>query len=144
MGNRAVVVFTDGGKYSPSVYLHWGGSSIPALLAAVRERMGGREGDLDYTAARFIGLAHETTPGNLSLGVSNLDATDIDALRAAKPGYGSGLPMCCGDAGVFVVNVKTWTVQRLSGRLGDCDAPRVFQAGRVEFSAEELATMGEQ
>ena len=32
MGNRALIIFTDGDRVSPVVYLHWCGGQVPAWL----------------------------------------------------------------------------------------------------------------
>jgi hypothetical protein len=144
MGNRAVVVFSDGKECSPQVYLHWGGSSVPALLAKTRERMQGREGDLSYTAARFVGIAHEGSPGNLSLGIGNLAPGLEDSLAARARGVDSSeRPLICpGDAGVFLVHVADWSVRRLSGSFGECAAPKRFVAGETSWTREQWLASG--
>lgn len=116
MGNRASIVFTDGEEYSPVVYLHWNGFEVPDWLSQTRDLMNSRPGDLDYTAARFVGVCHGHIDGPLSLGLSNY-AGDI-----AKHDPG--------DAGTFVVDVRTWQVQRSCGPNGECDAPRRFVVGK--------------
>lgn len=102
MGDRALIQFTDGDDYSPITYLHWSGYKVREYLEALKERMKGREGDLAYTAARFVGICHDDIEGNLSLGLWNQDKplTEDDSH---------------GDAGCFVVNVETWDVQQLGG-----------------------------
>ncbi len=110
MGNRAVVVFHDGKEFSPCVYLHWGGSEVPTLLAELWALMAGRRGDLSYSAARFIGVAHAKIPGNLSLGIWNSPVSE-------PPG---DLPKqwrehSHGDAGVFVVDCRSGDVVRVGG-----------------------------
>jgi hypothetical protein len=119
MGNRAVVIFVSKGEPSPSIYLHWAGSKVPALLAKLRERMVGRDGDLEYTAARFVGICHDEAPGNMGLGISNV----VDREFAEHSP---------GDAGVFVVDVDSWTVNRV-GRFShhECYAPAQFLAGQT-------------
>ena len=62
MGNRALVIFTDGDRVSPVVYLHWCGDKVPAWLDDLKQLMHGREGDVDYSCARFIGLCHNRSP----------------------------------------------------------------------------------
>lgn len=98
MGDRALVMFHNGTDVSPVVYLHWNGSDVGSLLAATRVRMVGREGDVGYTTARFVGLAHERIPGNLSLGIMPGPATLADAYDVESHG----------DAGVFLVDCRTW------------------------------------
>lgn len=102
MGERAQIYFTDGRKIGPGIYLHWNGPDVAELLLETKNHMKGREGDLDYTTARFIGICHEAIPGNLSLGVSN----------AQSDGWWNHSP---GDAGAFLVNVNTWTVECADG-----------------------------
>lgn len=115
MGNRVVVVFTDGkGEYSPCVYLHWHTAKLEEFLIAWRERMKGRDGDVQYGAARFVGVCHERIAGNLSLGIwdsritTELALGAFGALDAALRAHDPG------DAGVVVVNVTDYTVRRLS------------------------------
>lgn len=72
MGDRALVVFMDPdtNELSPVTYLHWSGSAVPELIESLRTFMAGREGDLSYTAARFVGLCHDRLKGsNTSLGI---------------------------------------------------------------------------
>lgn len=131
MGNRAVIVFHNDRELSPCIYLHWSGEAVPRLLAAVRERMKGRDGDLHYTAARFVGICHDDIGGNTSLGMWNC--------RANGPKDETGLvEHSPGDAGVFLVRVQDWTVRRLCGSYGECRAPRQFTAGEVEFAADRF------
>jgi hypothetical protein len=42
MGNRASLIFIDRNRVSPTVYLHWHGSAMPAGINLLRERMKGR------------------------------------------------------------------------------------------------------
>lgn len=127
MGNRALIVFHDGREWSPSVYLHWGASALPDLLAATRKRMESRGGDLSYTVARCIGLAHEQTPGNLSLGAS-LHKVPAQAIGSPRE-LTAWEDYCPGDAGVFVVDVRTWRVRRTLNNQGECEAPMEWIAG---------------
>lgn len=95
--------------------------------------MKGREGDLDYTCARFIGICHEATPGNTSLGVRNHDTTDAQHAEACSPG----------DAGVFVVNVQNWRVLRVGrGSVSECYAPPRFTCGEEKWTREQWIAAG--
>ena len=58
MGDRALVIFHDKYRISPSVYLHWHGNAMPEILRELAEYMKGRYGDAQYAAARFTGLCH--------------------------------------------------------------------------------------
>jgi len=122
MGNRAVVIFyaRDGvdNEYSPLTYLHWHGSIVPELISKCAKLMTGRRTDLSYVAARFVGICHADTEGNLSLGIGNVDGSKIIELSDLTR-------YCPGDAGVFAVNVTTsdWEVTRLSGSHYECEAP---------------------
>ena len=113
MGDRAIVQFENYWKeLSPAVYLHWGGSNVKSLLSELRQLMKGhendidykgRENDIDYTCARFIGIIHAHDPeSNLSLGVWNQPTRLVEKNTH-------------GDAGCFVVNVKTWKVDVFGG-----------------------------
>jgi DNA topoisomerase VI subunit A len=96
MGDRAVVVFKDEDEYSSCIYLHWDGSNVMDFLEKASPRL--RSGDIQYTAARFVGVCHESIEGNLSLGIMNM--RDEDDLESIDPG----------DNGVWVVDVRDWTV----------------------------------
>lgn len=116
MGERALVVFHDGEEYSPTVYLHWEGQRIGAHLQEWEELMKGRTGDLQYGAARFIGICHTHVPGALSLGVWNTDhdapaptSMEADAYWREKSH---------GDAGVFLVDVRTESFGKVRVRGG--------------------------
>ena len=45
MGNRAIVIFYDNDRISPTVYLHWCGGEVPKLLSELAESMKGRYGE---------------------------------------------------------------------------------------------------
>lgn len=100
MGNRAHVIFTDGTNISPAIYLHWNGGpdSVYPILAETERRMGGRFGDVEYSAARFTqafgDFFDNEEQGGLSLGLVNGPKTITpEALK----------PFDHGDNGVFVV-----------------------------------------
>lgn len=118
MGDRVTIVLTDGVEVSPSIYLHWGGEGVETLLQSLKGLMEGREADLDYSAARLVGLCHENTPGNLSLGIWNtgpelsdaiLKTGDPEVLENASPG----------DAGLVVVNLKGYRWRAFGGYLAE-------------------------
>ena len=99
MGERALVLFRGGDRYSPSTYLHWHGHLVGELLADAAPSM--RHGDESYCCARFVGHCHEQIEGGLSLGVFN---TPED-----------GRPSSHGNAGVFIVDVNTGEVETYGG-----------------------------
>ena len=129
MGNRALIVFHDGEDVSPVIYLHWGGSTVKDRLAECRELMRSRSLDelmrlhsldLPYTAARFVGLCHAAdADSNLSLGLWNAPKRDgsLPLRLAAIESHG--------DAGVFEVDVRTWTVRNRDGHLSEHDWPAI-------------------
>ena len=124
MGDRALVIFTDGeSRFSPEIYLHWGGVYVGEFLAETRKLMVGRDGDVAYTAARFAGICHEHTPGNLSLGIHNApQGTDYAEILSTLTDKGHSP----GDAGVFIVNIR-------HARPGDPEAeyPELGDDGRT-------------
>ena len=99
MGERALIVFKDGNGYSPSVYLHWNGYEVGAMLTNAAQGL--RSGDAGYACARFVGYCHEQIPGGLSLGLINTPE--------------GGRPVSHGDAGVFIVDVNTGEVETYGG-----------------------------
>ncbi len=120
MGNRALVIFTDGERVSPVVYLHWCGDKVPAWLDDLRQLMHGREGDVDYSCARFIGLCHTQITGNQSLGVWNVPPPIERAVRAFPCTDRSREQLAAyghGNAGVVIVNVRDYSWQACGGYL---------------------------
>lgn len=107
MGDRALVVFTDQNTISPGIYLHWGGRNVPAMIAELKLLMTGRENDAGYAAARFCGMAHVATPGNLSLGMWNITLPEQRAILT-KNEKRLGI-MSPGDAGLIVVDTKDFS-----------------------------------
>lgn len=70
MGDRALVVFkTKDNDVSPVVYLHWHGHCVGDWIAELKTLMQGRDGDVGYAAARFVGICHGKITGNSSLGI---------------------------------------------------------------------------
>lgn len=112
MGDRAVIHFVDArDEVSPGVYLHWGGSDVPALLRATFDLMATRRGDMQYTAARFVGVVHAgDKPGtNLSLGLWNAPDGGLASIRHSDYSHG--------DAGVFIVHLDAygWSIEMHGG-----------------------------
>jgi hypothetical protein len=83
MGDRALIIFTDGENVSPTVCLHWGASRVPDWLRKHGELMKSRGADVEYAAARFIGIAHTHIDGNLSLGCWSTEESIADAARSS-------------------------------------------------------------
>lgn len=108
MGNRAIVVFEDQwdkSKVMPfGVYLHWNGGpeSVLAFLKVLNERMNGRGIDMSYAAARFIEIVGRYFGGNTSLGLINLDSSDIRKLEM-KNDVNNLDP---GDGGIYIIGWK--------------------------------------
>lgn len=105
MGDRAIIVFTDGREFSPGIYLHWHGNpeSVAELLEKAEPRL--REGDISYSAARFGGVCHEEIAGNLSLGL-------VDSPKPNQQGKIEWETYSPGDNGVFIIDVNTWQITR--------------------------------
>lgn len=114
MGNRACVVFSDGQRFSPAIYLHWHGGpeSVYAFLDALARY--DAIGTVTYSAARFAQLACNFFGGTLSVGL----------MSETRPPF---LRIDPGDNGVYLITV------RASGY-----AVRRFKDG-VEWSAEAVA-----
>ncbi|MEH2508659.1 hypothetical protein V1291_000013 [Nitrobacteraceae bacterium AZCC 1564] len=109
MGDRALVVFhsADKSETSPTIYLHWLGSDVPALITELASVMKGREDDVSYTAARFCALACGKHSGNSGVGLYD---TQDDILTNAKA-------YTHGDAGVVLVDAKTFEWTAFGGYL---------------------------
>jgi len=112
MGDRAVVFFIHKYKIkgeekisvSPGVYLHWSGrpERVEEFLTKALPRM--RQGDCQYSAARFCGVCHEMIEGNLSLGLFNAPDNLIEMSREEMDER-----FLC-DNGIYLVDVSDWTV----------------------------------
>lgn len=113
-------------EYSPAIYGHWGGGSIPNVVQRLKILMDGR-GQVDYTAARLIGIMHSDNVENLSLGVSNLDEEmKLPAARQMLEDLGPEITkrnLSYGDRGVVWIDCVTWevTIMEDSYELSDWD-----------------------
>lgn len=114
MGDRALILFHDRYRISPTVYLHWHGDQVPEILRDLTETMTGRYGDAEYAAARFTGLCHQRIPGNLSLGLMRhtLRHADLDNPAVLRS-------LSHGDAGVVIVNTDDFTWTAYGGYLAE-------------------------
>jgi hypothetical protein len=61
-------------EVSPVIYGHWSGSDAPAIVQSLQKRMKGREGDVQYTAARCVQEICGNDTGNLGVGLWNAKA----------------------------------------------------------------------
>lgn len=110
MGNRAVIILTDGKQHSPSMYLHWNGGpeSVYAFIDEMPVHV--KISDVNYSMARLCQIVGNffSKDGNdsLSVGVSNgpESVEDVDELYGFHPG----------DNGIYIYNVKTKTMTRFS------------------------------
>jgi hypothetical protein len=110
MGDRAMVIFHDHvrKKYGPAVYIHWHGHAVGRYLNDLKTLMADRLDDVDYATARFVGVAHEDNRDNLSLGVFEKPRRFNDS-KAFLDDYSPG------DAGLFLIDAKTWEVRSFGG-----------------------------
>jgi hypothetical protein len=114
MGDRALIIFYDEHRISPTVYLHWNGGNVPYLLGDLAEYMKGRYGDAGYAAARFTGLCHNLISGNLSVGLLGNTLRRVDLENAAVLEA-----MSHGDAGVVIVNTDNFLWKAYGGYLAE-------------------------
>lgn len=119
MGDRACVIFFDPIRVSPTVYLHWHGSAVPAWLDELKQLMTGRFSDAAYAAARFVGICHDNIGGNLSLGITTNGLTQADLRRKVRMEQESP-----GNAGVVVVDTSDFSWQAYGGYLADTEERR--------------------
>lgn len=117
MGNRVRITLTeDGERFTPSLYLHWGGSAALELCQKACNVMASRGADASYALARLTALACEAFPGNISVGI--LEAPE-DRAEAVSKGYSHG------DAGVWVVTLKgsEWQIECFNGSVSEGALP---------------------
>lgn len=135
MGDRALVVFQDGDRYSPVTYLHWSGYEVPELLTKHRELMLGRENDVDYAAARFVGICHEHTGVDSNTGLGMWNLTDAERTALGLPADDDNKAhhmseLSHGDAGFILVNAGDFSWRAWGGYLRNSEAP--FEEEEVE------------
>jgi hypothetical protein len=143
MGNRGNVIFTDGKRYSPAVYLHWNGGpeSVYAFLSELDRR--DVRADTEYDAARFVQLVGEffdnrKVYNGLSLGIVNTDLSADALLEGLRAVYTDG-----GDNGFYVVNRDAGTMRRFSGYDESFAEWSPEVVARERQSAEKNATYAE-
>lgn len=109
MGDRGVILITDGDYYSPGIYVHWNGYQLLELLEAAIPSM--RSGDVGYSAARLCGVLHNEIDGNTGLGL--VSSPSDEDLREDFFDYSPG------DAGVLVYDCTTGACTAYAGYLAD-------------------------
>lgn len=126
MGDRALTIITDStGESSPVIYTHWAGTYIPERIKELATLMATHKGDLNYAAARFVGINHAHNVDALSLGMWNTpdkiqDAVADLVLSDEKEEAAKTLKdYSHGDAGVIIVNCDDFTWQAFGGYLED-------------------------
>lgn len=115
MGDRVlfqVISKSNPSQFSPVIYCHWSGSYAPQIVRALAERMKGREGDIEYAAARLVQICTEGDEGNLGFGIWNADSVLTEADSH-------------GDGGVVLIDCKNFKCTCLGGylRTGDDGFP---------------------
>lgn len=143
MGDRVLIVFKrqTPAEVSPVVYIHWGGEAAPKLLEKHKEYMIGRYGDVEYAAARFVGLAHQEDPNNnRSLGMWNVPKALEDAIIVGvflvpqndKDAAEAEITAAShGDGGVVVVDVDSYEWKAYGGYLKRYN----HRTGKIEEAA---------
>ena len=100
MGDRVKFqVVGSNGSFSPVIYGHWAGDRAVKVCKAIKDRMVGRLGDVEYTAARLVQELIGDDDGNTGFGIWNADSvlTDNDS---------------DGGAGVILVHVAEGKAMR--------------------------------
>lgn len=133
MGDRASIVLWAGADVSPACYLHWGGQQVGQLLAELRKLMVGREIDVAYAFARLCGLAHNATPGNMSLAIDQLDYDQARSPAEQREAWKTSSP---GDFGIVLVQLDNLESREGSTVpwAGSSDDPLVDSRARRNMS----------
>jgi hypothetical protein len=145
MGNRAVVIFTDGKEISPAVFLYWNGGpeSIYAFLAEM-DRRKIRHGDTMYESARFCHIICDLfdgeMAGGLSIGLTNGPET---LTKSAFQKIQADL----GDNGLYVVVSKEGGERQVSQRWAEdpefeSNEIRLKRLSAKDIQAEKLQALG--
>jgi len=117
MGDRALIIFKNESEVSPTVYLHWAGAMVPDYIADLAARAHPQGLSPDYAAARFIGIAHEDTPGTLSLGVQQTPPEMVTAILGNDDEAMADFSH--GDAGLVIVSTKDYSWEAHGGYLAE-------------------------
>lgn len=115
MGDRALIIFKTDYEISPTVYLHWGGCEATDFIGQLSSAADGKGICATYAAARFVGIAHQATPGVMSLGVQNTEAELAEAILAGN--LETIASYSHGDAGILIVNVEDYSWEAYGGYL---------------------------
>jgi len=93
MGERVLFQVVRGEEFSPVIYCHWSGDEVRDICDRLRERMKGRGGDVQYTAARLVQECIRSDCGDAHFGIWNADSvlTETDSH---------------GDGGVVLIDVS--------------------------------------
>jgi len=91
MGDRVLFQVVSGKNVSPVVYGHWSGYSAGDVCKRLKERMKGRSGDVEYTAARLVQELIGNEEGNTGWGIWN-------QTRVLSAGDSHG------DAGIVIID----------------------------------------
>lgn len=119
MGDRALIIFKNCYSVSSTVYLHWGGIDAEGYIETLRRLAGDEELTPGYAAARLIGIAHQDTPGVMSIGVYN---TSDELADSILKGDGDQIAeQSNGDAGIVIVSTKDYSWQAYGGYLAQND-----------------------
>lgn len=115
--------------YSPVIYGHHSGAEAPSLISALHDLMAHRRGDVNYSAARLVGIMHERIGGYLSLGMWNLPEDFRHETEYLFDLFGDE------DAGLVLYNAETGEVECIGGYL----TPEKFFHGPYEKAALRAA-----
>lgn len=102
MGDRVLIQVVNGTATSPVCYGHWFGGEAPQYIRELAELMKGRDGDVEYTFARLVGVCASHTGGNTGLGCWN-QTTKLTPNDSH------------GDAGCYVIDCVSWNVEAFGG-----------------------------
>lgn len=102
MGDRVLIQVINGASVSPVCYGHWAGEYAPRYIREVAELMKGRNGDVEYTFARLVGVLTRYNNGNTGVGVWN-QTTKLTPEDSH------------GDAGCYVIDCNNWDVEAFGG-----------------------------
>jgi len=132
MGDRALIVITSKNrdKFSPVIYTHFGGESVPEYIAELDGLMAGRRDDVDYAAARLVGIIHSHDVGNLSLGIWNAGRKLRRALKAEDEEFLAQYSH--GDAGIILVDCSDFSWKAYAGYLAEQQATNEAMEGATE------------
>lgn len=154
MGERSIIIFSQTGlngfekddsqiSISPAIYIHWTPDNLIDMLQAFAPHCD--KGRADYACARFLGVLNERIPGNMSLGVGNVEIdtekTDL-SIKALGEYYkeswlDAGCLLVCTTTGKLTMLAPGWLNQKYNPKT---DTTKTFRLPTLKFNNPSMGS----